>query len=58
MFCCLELQELQRLNRVHNLKIIIPGWVLFVEVQDLEKSKKWIRRELYLAYLKIGMYQN
>lgn len=58
MFGCLELQELQRLNRVHNLKIIFPCWVLFVEVENLEKSKKWIKRELYLAYLKIGMHQN
>lgn len=58
MFGCLELQELQRLNRVHNLKIIFPGWVLFTEVENLEKSEKWIKRELYLAYLKIGMYQN
>lgn len=58
MFGCLELQELQRLNRVHNLKIIFPSWVLFVEVENLEKSEKWIKRELYLAYLKIGMHQN
>lgn len=58
MFGCLELQELQRLNRVHNLKIIFPRWVLFVEVENLEKSEKWIKRELYLAYLKIGMHQN
>lgn len=53
MFNSHLLDEIIRLRIEHDLDLMIPDWVIFPRLEDLEASSKWLReayQDLYAQY--------